>query len=316
MKGAYSKTEQKKIDMKSILIKFIRLRYYLRRKLSLKINKDDVVLEIGPGGKPHFRSNVICDKFYKDNTERSGDSLAKKGTFLILGDAESLPFRDKSFDYIIASHLLEHLYKPQDFFEEIMRVGKAGYIETPTMVSEKVKSIKYHVNFVKIDRRTNTIEVIPKKRWIFDEDLTHWWLSIRDKTVAGARINFSDHFFLRFFWENSFNYKISNNETLNPQLFIKSNENDAAKNSPKKKTKMKYPFFDRLFRRVLIPFFGYLKYSKGPIFDIREKVCCPHCQRELFFEKIANYAICNTCRVKYKSEKNILYLRKEDAISF
>lgn len=48
---------------------------------------------------------------------------------------EPLPFDDDAFDLVIASHILEHLEHPVDFFSECVRVCKPGgyiYIETPS----------------------------------------------------------------------------------------------------------------------------------------------------------------------------------------
>ena len=300
--------------MQKLIINAIRLSYYIRRKLSLKIRKDDIVLEIGPGGKPHFRSNVICDKFHKDNTERSEDPLKKGGAFLVLGDAENLPFKDKSFDYVIASHLLEHLYHPDYFFNEIIRVGKAGYIETPTIISEKIKSIKYHVNYVKADPHKNEIEVIRKIRWLFDEDIAKWWLSIRDQTITGAMINYSDHFFLKFFWKNSFRYKITDHPEFTQESFVKSSKNDSAKEKKNQNGRAKYSIVDRFFRHFIVPLFGFIKYSNGQQFNIQEKVCCPICKQGLDFNAFENHVVCQSCKVKYRSESNTLFLRNEDAI--
>lgn len=39
----------------------------------LSIGKNDRVLEVGCGHNPHFRSNVIVDKFIDSNYHRSGD---------------------------------------------------------------------------------------------------------------------------------------------------------------------------------------------------------------------------------------------------
>lgn len=51
-------------------------------------------------------------------------------------DIHHLPFADKSFDYIDRSHVLEHVDDPARACAEIMRVGKAGYIETPTAMKD------------------------------------------------------------------------------------------------------------------------------------------------------------------------------------
>ena len=38
----------------------------------------------------------------------------------------SYPFKDNSVDYILASHILEHLKEPMDFFKELQRILKTG----------------------------------------------------------------------------------------------------------------------------------------------------------------------------------------------
>ena len=55
-------------------------------------------------------------------------------TSVVAGDAEQLAFASNSFDIIIASEVLEHLWKPQNFLDEAHRVlRREGYliIETP-----------------------------------------------------------------------------------------------------------------------------------------------------------------------------------------
>jgi len=49
---------------------------------------------------------------------------------LVNAAAEALPFADKEFDYVICNQVLEHSDDPAQFLREVMRVGKAGYIET------------------------------------------------------------------------------------------------------------------------------------------------------------------------------------------
>ncbi|UCE39033.1 MAG: methyltransferase domain-containing protein, partial [Thermoplasmata archaeon] len=45
---------------------------------------------------------------------------------------ENLPFKDKEFDFVYCSHVLEHVVNPEKACNELMRVAKRGYIETPT----------------------------------------------------------------------------------------------------------------------------------------------------------------------------------------
>lgn len=41
-------------------------------------------------------------------------------------------FRDKEFDFVYCSHVLEHVRDPAKACAELMRIGKRGFIETPT----------------------------------------------------------------------------------------------------------------------------------------------------------------------------------------
>lgn len=49
---------------------------------------------------------------------------------------ETLPFKDKEFDYVICNQVLEHVDDPVAFVSELSRVAKRGYIETPSLLGE------------------------------------------------------------------------------------------------------------------------------------------------------------------------------------
>ncbi len=107
-------------------------RIFLRARLPRKAS----VLEIGPGHNPWFRSNVLCERFLFDDTERCGP-LKRDGRPLIEGDACALPFADQSFDFVFCSHIMEHIENLEAFLAEIQRVGRAGYLETPNALFEQ-----------------------------------------------------------------------------------------------------------------------------------------------------------------------------------
>src|SRR5205807_6843630 len=50
---------------------------------------------------------------------------------------EPLPFADKSIDFVVCSHTLEDIRDPIGLCGEIVRVGKAGYVETPSRLEEQ-----------------------------------------------------------------------------------------------------------------------------------------------------------------------------------
>jgi len=68
--------------------------------------------------------------------------LVPASSKLIVGDATALPFQSGSFDYVYASHVLEHVDSPELTCKEIMRVGSAGYIETPSPFLEQGVSLR------------------------------------------------------------------------------------------------------------------------------------------------------------------------------
>jgi ubiquinone/menaquinone biosynthesis C-methylase UbiE len=50
----------------------------------------------------------------------------------VQADIHDLPFQNRKFDYVYCSHVLELVQNPLQACQEIMRVGKRGFIEIPT----------------------------------------------------------------------------------------------------------------------------------------------------------------------------------------
>ena len=115
-----------------------------KSRFDLRIKGGDFVLDIGGGDNPHPRANVVVDKFLFDNTHRSHSLRLLKRQNLIVADGEKLPFKDNVFDYVVCSHTIEHVAKPFKFLKELSRVGKRGYIETPSLIGEYLIPKKAH----------------------------------------------------------------------------------------------------------------------------------------------------------------------------
>ena len=116
-------------------------------KLIKKIRKNDQVLDIGGWDIPFGRANFVVDIHPYETRGFHGKQGKKeffsKKTWIIhdLSSRKKLPFTDKQFDFIICSHVLEDLRDPVWLCQEIMRVGKKGYIETPSNVIELTKGV-------------------------------------------------------------------------------------------------------------------------------------------------------------------------------
>lgn len=93
------------------------------------IDEGASVLEIGPGVTPFFRA-----------THFVGWTAGKNIVPCDL-NRDRLPFSDKQFDFIYCRHVLEDLYDPFHVCEEMSRVARAGYIETPSPLAEICRGI-------------------------------------------------------------------------------------------------------------------------------------------------------------------------------
>lgn len=180
----------------------IRSGWHLLTWTRKNIADSDLVLEVGGGHNPHFRSDVLLDKFLVDDGDRNGPILVDRS--FVQGDAEKLPFGDKAFDYVISRHIIEHLQHPDLFLEEISRVSKRGLLTCPHGDFEMIKGN-------------------PRHEWMVTE--TNNGLQLRQKVEAtnnelGARLIDSligdytafyevrDLIELRYEWEDRVNYSI------------------------------------------------------------------------------------------------------------
>jgi glycosyltransferase involved in cell wall biosynthesis len=109
------------------------------------ISPDWLVLDVGSGDNPFRRADVLLDREIGESIHRAGKELKiEKGKNLIVGDALSMPFKDRAFDFVIASHIAEHIDDPSKFCEELHRIAKKGYIETPGPFSDFLLNESYH----------------------------------------------------------------------------------------------------------------------------------------------------------------------------
>ena len=96
------------------------------------------VLELGSGRYPFKRADVHID---------FDVSFVPKGTGIELDVShDPIPFPDKHFDFVYARHLLEDVYDPFFLCEEMSRVAKAGFIETPSPAAEMARGVDGNPN--------------------------------------------------------------------------------------------------------------------------------------------------------------------------
>ena len=76
------------------------------------------------------------DKYVVDSFERPLGLAKSFSKPLVVGDGHQLPFKDQSFAYVIALHVLEHATDPAQFTAEMARVAPAGFVQVPSRESE------------------------------------------------------------------------------------------------------------------------------------------------------------------------------------
>ena len=169
-------------------------------------NRDWKVLDIGCGYSANDYATTICD--IQDLSKHYNDR-----NFVKLSD-ENLPFADNEFDFVVASHVIEHVKDPKKFIAELERVSKKGYIELPTklednLVFENKKEHLWHMDFDDV----NLELIISKKLQVFNPILTV-------STVQKLREYFRKSLVIELYWENKIDYKIIEKNIVNQMSLI------------------------------------------------------------------------------------------------
>ena len=110
--------------------------YYGRRRWEYQepfvkshLPSNGIILDIGSGHFPTPGASILADFFPEDTIHRGGTIVEDRP--LVVCSVERMPFRNKKFDFVVCSHVLEHLDHPARAAQELSRIAGAGYIETP-----------------------------------------------------------------------------------------------------------------------------------------------------------------------------------------
>lgn len=168
------------------------------RRLHVPVPKDALVLEVGSGGNPFPRSNVLLDA-YESTGERHFQALVDDRP-TVLGRIENLPFRDDAFDFVIACHVIEHSSDIEACLKELQRVGRAGYIETPDAFFERINP--YHDHRVEVTMRDGALSVRRKRDWREDPEIVELYEAKVKRSPAWMKHLRSNAFafHVRYFW--------------------------------------------------------------------------------------------------------------------
>lgn len=186
-----------------------RLISFYKRRIYIPVDSNALVLDVGSGDKPHWRSDVLLDRYISDKfgAQRSGNSKTIINRPICDADATDMPFKDKVFDYVICSHLLEHVEKPDQVINEIMRVGKAGYIEVPYEGSSKIWDFSTHLWYCRQEK--GQLVFTAKKNIYFDKEIDDF---VESKEINKAIQSLFDKNFdkciVSLHWKDKIDYRV------------------------------------------------------------------------------------------------------------
>ena len=173
-------------------------------------NPDWKILDIGCGYSAHKNATVIAD--IQDFAD-----FYKKKKFIKIKE-KNLPFKDKEFDFVISSHVIEHVEDFEFFIKELERISSKGYIELPSRLGDNLvfENKNDHIWWFCYDDTTN--KLIASKRSQLIEPFV---------TVSMAKIFeevFRESLVIELGWEEKIDYKIDDNlryENFKKISFIK-----------------------------------------------------------------------------------------------
>lgn len=279
---------------------FTRLAWSLRR-LHCPVKPGDLVLEVGSGGNPYYRSNVLLDAFESTRQRHWAPLVSDRPT--ILGAVERLPFRDQSFDFVIASHVLEHSAYPEIFLKELQRVAKSGYIEVPDALMERLNPYRDHR--LEITVRGSRLLIWKKYSWCTHPDLVELFESRAKKWISGETIPYHPFdFHVRYYWRGSIDFTVLNPEVSadwNAPTYVKL-DRDMGSNGLRART---HTFLLQFARRFLS------QRHRNAQIDLANLLACPEC-RSYNLEIGLNRIICPSCLTEFQVQNGlpILFAKK------
>ena len=270
------------------------------RRFHTPVSSDALVLEVGSGGNPYPRANVLLDA-YETSRERHWAPLASDRP-TVLGFVENLPFRDHAFDFVIAAHVLEHSPQPEIFIAELQRVAKAGYIEVPDAFLERVNPYRDHR--LEITCRNHTLVIRKKASWCAEPEVVELYED-RVKPVLTRDLvpRHPFEFHVRYYWENRIVYRI-----VNPDV-------DAAWPSPQVDSSSSVPTTSARIRRFTRDALRGLlsQRRRNAAIDLLPLLQCTGCH-SVDLQRHTNELQCSGCKRRFPIRSGVTAMNEGQAV--
>ena len=163
---------------------------------TLEKNTNWNIVDIGCGYSANKNASVLADiqdlsNFYK-------------GKNFVKICEKKLPFKDKEFDFVIASHVIEHVEDFEFFLLELERISPRGYIELPTRLGDNLvfENRNDHIWWFTYNDVNNQI-IASKRNQLIDPFINVSTGKLFEKI-------FRESLVLELAWEEKIEYKIDN----------------------------------------------------------------------------------------------------------
>ena len=176
----------------------------------LKKNPDWKILDIGCGYRANENANVVAD--VQDFSE-----LYKNKKFVRINN-KILPFQNNEFDFVIASHVIEHVEDFEFFIKELERISSKGYIELPTRLEDNLvfENKIDHIWWFCFDDISNQL-LASKRNQLLNPFITVSMIKLLETA-------FRESLVIELSWDKNIEYKIDNkimNEDFKKISFFK-----------------------------------------------------------------------------------------------
>ena len=163
---------------------------------TLSKNTNWKILDIGCGYRANKNATIIAD--IQDLSDHY------KGKKFIKINEKNLPFRDKEFDFVISSHVIEHVEDFEFFVKELERISTKGYIELPSRLGDNLifENKNDHIWWFAYDDVNSQI-IASKRNQLIDPFMTVSMGKLFEEI-------FRESFVLELAWEEKIEYKIDN----------------------------------------------------------------------------------------------------------
>lgn len=161
--------------MKRLFFYFMQVILNYKRNAILVQNIDPSMKAIGDFGCGHYpnkHANILLDNLETEDEQRGGLAIRQNTPGRTFHNIDlnvfPYPFPDKYFDFLICSHVLEHLDNPVLTCQELSRIAKSGYIEVPYYCADLFveNNNAIHRWLCSFDQERRILRFFPRENWL------------------------------------------------------------------------------------------------------------------------------------------------------